>query len=52
MTKLLKTCVTDCMLPMQPCMGSIIGMMLCVLDDDDQEVRLVTLHAPEGFYRG
>ena len=36
--KFLRTCIRDSMRPLHLCMDNIIGMLLCILDDDDEEV--------------
>ena len=36
--KFLRTCIRDCMRPLRMCMDNIIGMLLCILDDDDEDV--------------
>ena len=37
--KFLRTCIRDSMKPLHLCMDNIIGMLLCILDDDDEEVH-------------
>ena len=37
--KLLRTCIRDCLKPLKPCMDAVIGMLLCVLEDEDDEVQ-------------
>ena len=37
--KFLRTCIRDSMKPLHLCMDNIIGMLLCILDDDDEEVN-------------
>ncbi|XP_063677926.1 TELO2-interacting protein 1 homolog [Bolinopsis microptera] len=44
--KFLRTCIRDSMRPLHLCMDNIIGMLLCILDDDDEEVSEI---AKEGL---